>query len=94
MSYAISAGIFEETLVRGYLMTEMIALGKPVWLATIASIVLQTSYHVYYGFAGALSISGLFIVFAVYFAFSRRLGPVILAHSCWDVAVTLSRLHH
>ena len=93
LSYGIMAGIFEETLVRGYLMTELIALGKPVWLATIVSIALQTSYHVYYGFAGALSISSIFIVFAIYFAFSRRLFPVILAHAFWDVMTVLIKLH-
>lgn len=93
LSYGIMAGIFEETLVRGYLMTELIALGKPVWVATVASIVLQTSYHVYYGLAGALSISSIFIVFAIYFAFSRRLFPVILAHALWDVVSILIGLH-
>lgn len=93
LTYGIMAGIFEETLVRGYLMTELIALGKPVWLATIISITLQTSYHVYYGLAGALSISSIFIVFAIYFAFSRRLLPVILAHACWDVFAVMIRLH-
>jgi len=94
LSYGILAGIFEETLVRGYLMTEMIALGKPVWLAAIASIALQTSYHLYYGFAGALSISSVFIVFAIYFAFSRRLFPVILAHAFLDIFAMLYRVHH
>ncbi len=94
LSYGIMAGIFEETLVRGYLMTEMIALGKPAWLAAVASIALQTSYHVYYGFAGALSISSVFIVFAIYFAFSRRLFPVILAHAFLDIFAMLYRVHH
>src|SRR5258708_8264427 len=58
--YTIAAPIFEETLVRGYLMTELIGLSCPVWLALLASIALQTSYHLYYGVAGALSLGAGF----------------------------------
>jgi len=94
LAYSISSPIFEETLVRGYFTTELIELGQPVWRATLASIVLQASYHLYYGLAGAVSISGVFIVFALYFARSRRVFPVLLAHAYWDLAVTLMRAHH
>ena len=93
LAYSIASPIFEEVLVRGYLMTELIELRQPLWLATVASILVQTSYHVYYGFAGAVSLSGFFILLAVYFAFSRRLLPVILAHMYWDVGVFLIRHH-
>src|SRR5262249_52578579 len=45
---------FEETLVRGYLTTEVIDLRQSVVLATFVSLALQTSYHLYYGVFGAL----------------------------------------
>jgi membrane protease YdiL (CAAX protease family) len=80
-----SSPIFEEVLVRGYLMTELIELGKPVAFAIAASVILQTSYHVYYGLGRAVALSGVFIVFAAYFAKTRRLTPVILAHLFWDM---------
>ena len=83
--YSISSAIFEETVVRGYVTTQMIALSCPVWAATLVSIGLQTSYHVYYGLGGALGISGVFIVFGIYFARSRRLLPVILGHMFVDL---------
>lgn len=83
--YAISSSIFEETVVRAYVTTELISLAWPVWLSTLASIVLQTSYHVYYGVAGALEISGTFIVFGLYFAKSRKLMPIILGHLFVDL---------
>ena len=89
--HSISSPIFEEVLVRGYLMTEMIELGKPVALAIAASVILQTSYHVYYGLGRAVALSGVFIVFAVYFAKSRRLTPVILAHLLWDVILYFTK---
>jgi membrane protease YdiL (CAAX protease family) len=83
----ISSPIYEEVLVRGYLMSEMIALGKPAGAAIVASVLLQTSYHLYYGVGTAVSLSGVFIVFAIYFASSRKLMPVLLAHLYWDVFV-------
>lgn len=83
--YSAGSAVFEEVIVRGYLTTEMIALSCPVWLATLVSIALQTSYHVYYGIGGALGISGVFIVFGIYFARSRRLLPVILGHLFMDL---------
>lgn len=83
--YTLSSAFFEETIVRGYLTTELIKLSSPVWLATLTSIVIQTSYHLYYGWSGAFVVSGTFIVFGLYFAASRRLLPVILGHVFVDV---------
>jgi membrane protease YdiL (CAAX protease family) len=81
--YNLAAPVFEETLVRGYLMTELIGLSWPAWLAALASVALQTSYHLYYGLAGALSVGAAFAVFAIYYALTRRLLPVLFAHLLW-----------
>ncbi len=89
IAYSFGSAIFEETLVRGYLMTELIDFRWPVWLAGVASFILQTSYHLYYGFAGAILVSGIFAVSTIYFAKSRRLMPVVLSHLLWDVAASL-----
>jgi membrane protease YdiL (CAAX protease family) len=83
--HCIFSPIFEEVLVRGYLMTEIIELGKPSGLAILASVILQTSYHVYYGFGTAVGLSGAFLVFAAYFSKRRRLMPIVLAHLFWDL---------
>jgi uncharacterized protein len=93
--YSLASSIFEETLVRGYLMTELIGLSCPVWLATCASFLLQGSYHLYYGIPGALAVSSSFALWAIYFAISRRLWPVLLAHAFYDVmAVALNSKHY
>ena len=84
---------FEEILVRGYLMTELIDLRKSVLLATVVSILVQTSYHLYYGVAGAMVVGSGLTVLAIYFAKSRRLMPVILAHMLWDSTALLGFLH-
>lgn len=83
--FVILNPFYEEILVRGYLMTEIIELRSSVVLATFVSIALQTSYHLYYGVVGALSVGGAFAVFALYYAKTRDLMPVILAHLFWDL---------
>jgi membrane protease YdiL (CAAX protease family) len=84
---------FEEILVRGYLMTEFISLRKSVVLATVVSLAVQTSYHLYYGVFGAATVGVGLSVFAIYYARSRRLMPIILAHLLWDATALLEVLH-
>jgi len=76
---------FEELIVRAYLMTEVLELtGSPI-LAVALSVAVQSSYHLYYGWTGALSLSFQFLVFAFYYVRSRRALPVIVAHGLLDV---------
>lgn len=91
--YVCAAPLFEETIVRGYLMTELMDLSWPPWSAALASLALQTSYHLYYGVAGALNVGAGLSVFAIYFAFSRRVLPVIVAHLLWDLTATYAAWH-
>lgn len=76
---------FEELIVRAYLMTEVSALTGSWLLAGIASVLLQTSYHLYYGWGTALALGWQFAVFAAYYAWRRRIAPVIVAHGIFDV---------
>ena len=92
LAYMVSSSFFEETVVRGYVTTELIGLACPVWLATLASILLQTSYHLYYGLAGSIVASAVFVVLALYFARYRRLSPIILGHLFVDLAI-FSRIY-
>jgi membrane protease YdiL (CAAX protease family) len=85
LAFCLLNPFFEELVVRAYLMTEVTALtGSTVW-AVILSVVVQFSYHLYYGWAGAISLSFQFLVFALYYAHSRRALPVVLAHGFFDV---------
>ncbi|HET6840461.1 MAG TPA: type II CAAX endopeptidase family protein [Candidatus Angelobacter sp.] len=79
----------EEVLVRGYLMTEIIDLRGSVILAMLISLVLQTSYHLYYGVFGALTVGSGLAVLVLYYGKSRRLMPVILAHCLWDLTALI-----
>jgi membrane protease YdiL (CAAX protease family) len=76
---------FEELIVRAYLMTEVIELTGSSTLAIALSVGVQFSYHLYYGWVGAISLSFLFLVFALYCVRSRLALPVIVAHGFFDV---------
>jgi len=83
---------FEEIIVRAYLMTEILELTGSAKAAVGASVVVQSGYHLYYGWVGALSLSFIFLVLAIYFVRSRRVVPVIVAHALFDIAGFISLL--
>lgn len=94
LPFVVLNPFFEEMLVRGYLMTELIDLRKSVVLAAVISLTVQTSYHLYYGVLGALMVGSGLSIFAIYFAKSRRLMPVILGHMFWDFITIFLKLHN
>ena len=93
VTYSLTSPFYEEILVRGYLITELIDLSWPVWLAALTSVVFQASYHLYYGLFGALYVSIGFGISAIYFVRTRRLMPVILSHLLWNIGATYLNLH-
>ena len=93
LPFLVLNAFFEEVIVRGYFMTELIELRKSVVLAAVISLAVQTSYHLYYGVYGAAMVGCGLSVFAIYYAKSRRLMPVILAHMLWDFTTVLAKMH-
>jgi membrane protease YdiL (CAAX protease family) len=84
---------FEELIVRGYAMSELMDLGFAPGLAVVISVAIQVSYHLYQGLPRVLGVTATFIVFSLYFSKTRRIAPVVLAHFCFD-AYALVRLSH
>jgi len=84
--------IYEELIVRAFTMTEVEALTGSTGLAIAASVLLQTSYHLYLGTARALVAGATFLVYAGFYARFRRITPVILSHIAWDLMVTLRHI--
>lgn len=76
---------FEELIVRAYVMTEVIELTGSSTFAIALSVAVQFSYHLYYGWIGAISMSFLFLVLALYYLRSRSALPIIVAHAIFDV---------
>jgi membrane protease YdiL (CAAX protease family) len=76
---------FEELIVRAYLMTEVLDLTGSSILAVALSVAVQFSYHLYYGWAGAFSLSFEFLIFSLYYLRSRQALPIIVAHGLFDI---------
>jgi len=82
--------VFEEMIVRAFLMSETIALTGSSALAVLFSLLLQTSYHLYQGLPYALGAGVIFLVFSIYYARTRRIAPVIIAHFTQDLLAHVS----
>jgi membrane protease YdiL (CAAX protease family) len=76
---------FEELIVRAYLMTEVRELTGSRTLAVALSVTLQTSYHLYYGWAIASSMGTGFLLFSIYYERTRRAVPIVIAHEVLDL---------
>src|SRR5579872_3284915 len=85
VTFACINPFFEELIVRGYLMTEIMAFGGSRWTAIAVSTALQTSYHLYQGTINVIFAAASFLILSIYYAYSKRLGPVILAHFYVDI---------
>ena len=83
--YFLLNPFFEELIVRVYLMSEVMELTGSSALAVVASVVVQLSYHLYYGWLGSTSLSFFFLVLGLYYARWRRAVPVIVAHGVLDI---------
>ena len=83
---AIENGFLEEALVVGYLLTRLEQLRVPAWSAIAISAVLRGSYHLYQGFGGFLCNAVMGVLFAWFFQRTRRLWPLVIAHSLLDIA--------
>ena len=74
--------LFEEFLWLGYGYSALFRFGPTV--AIWASIMLRVLVHAYQGPMAVVGILPLGLVFTYYFARSRRLWPVIVAHMIFD----------
>lgn len=82
---AVQNAILEEAVVVGYLMTRLRQLAwRPVAMIA-ASALLRGSYHIYQGFGAFIGNAAMGIVFAWFFARTRRVAPLVLAHALLDV---------
>lgn len=83
---SFTAGFCEEAAFRGYLMTRLRLLGKlNSWLIpVVVSSVAFGACHAYQGWPGFIVISVYGAMFALLFLRTKRIWPVIIAHSLQD----------
>ncbi len=89
---AVQAGLLEEVIVVGYLITRLEQLGWTVVAAVGASAVLRGCYHLYQGWGGFAGNLMLGLFFGVVFVRTRRVWPLVVAHALVDTLAGLGYL--
>ena len=83
---AVEAGLVEEVIVLGYVVTRLRQLSWTPLQAIAASALLRGSYHLYQGwggFAGNLAMGALFGF--LFLRWGRRTWPFVVAHVLLDI---------
>ena len=89
---AIEAGVVEEVIVLGYLITRLQQLSWSPVAAIAASAVLRGSYHLYQGWGGFAGNLALGVLFGWVFIRFRRTWPLVVAHFLVDTGAGLAYL--
>lgn len=84
VAFVLLNPFFEELIVRAYLMTEIKALTGSWTLSVVLSVLVQTAYHLYYGWTIALALGCQFLVFSIFYAKTRKATPLVVAHGLFD----------
>jgi membrane protease YdiL (CAAX protease family) len=83
---AVQAGLVEEVVVLGYLVTRLQQLSWSPALAVGASALLRGGYHLYQGWGGFVGNFAMGAIFGVLFLrWGRRTWPFVVAHVLLDV---------
>lgn len=82
---SLRAGIIEEVIAVGYLLTRLERLRWSPLLAVVASAVLRAVYHLYQGWGGFVGNLALGLFFGAWFIRRRRTVPLIVAHTLLDL---------
>jgi membrane protease YdiL (CAAX protease family) len=82
---AISAGICEEIVFRGYLQRQLIALTRSTWAGVAGAAVVFGAGHVYQGWRAAAAIALYGALLGVASRRFRDLRPGIVAHAAEDI---------
>lgn len=77
--------VFEELIVRAFLITEIVSITGKGSLAVALSVLIQISYHLYQGLIPAILLGIIFLTFSIYFLKYKRIMPIIIAHALIDI---------
>jgi len=90
LALAITAGLCEEFLYRGFLMAVLARLGVVAWLAVLASSILFGLAHLYQGRGGLVSTMFVGIVLGIGRVVYGSLVPVVFWHTAVDVVAGIA----
>lgn len=81
---AAAAGVLEEFVVVGFVLTRLRDLGRSPWTAIVLAALLRGAYHLYQGWPMALGNVVMGLVFGWVYVRRGRLAPLVLAHWTLD----------
>ena len=94
---AAQNAVLEEVVMVGYLFTRWSRAGWSPWRVIGTSALVRGGYHLYQGFGGFVGNAVMGIVFGWLYQRTRRVGPLVVAHTLLDVVAfvgyTLARDH-
>ena len=82
---AAQNAVLEEVVMVGYLFTRWLRAGWSLPAVLVTSALIRGSYHLYQGFGGFLGNAVMGLVFGWLYARTRRVGPLVVAHTILDV---------
>jgi membrane protease YdiL (CAAX protease family) len=82
---AIQNALLEEVVVIGYLTTRLRQLGWGAWPTIVTAAALRGSYHLYQGVGQGLGNFVMGLVFGYWFTRTKRVLPLVIAHTILDV---------
>jgi membrane protease YdiL (CAAX protease family) len=87
---AVTAGVCEEFLYRGFAMAALTQAGLPLWTVVLISSILFGLAHAYQGRSGVAGTALLGLVFAISRVYHESLVPVMLWHTAVDIAAGIA----
>jgi membrane protease YdiL (CAAX protease family) len=90
LALAVTAGLCEEFLYRGFVMAVLARLGSPAWAAVVLSSIFFGLAHLYQGRGGFFSTLVIGAVFGTGRIAYNSLVPVIFWHSSVDLVAGLA----
>ncbi len=82
---AAKNAVLEEVIVSGYLVQRLERLGVGTAGILAITAVLRGSYHLYQGIGPGIANLAMGLVFTECFRRTRRVGPLVIAHTLLDV---------
>lgn len=86
---ALTAGICEELIFRGFLFHYFQGWGLNIWLVVVLTGILFGLGHIYQGRAGAVQAGAMGMVFGVLYVLSGSILPGMVFHALFDLHVLL-----
>jgi uncharacterized protein len=87
---AVTAGICEEFIFRGFVIAALFGAGLPGWIAVIVSSLMFGAAHLYQGKGGSVGTGLLGILFASIRIAYHSIFPVVIWHAVLDIVAGIA----